>query len=175
MEKQECRKYIRELKKRYSLAEKKEKSAEIWKKVEHNTFFRDARTVLIYWSMDDEVYTHDFIRKWADRKTFLLPCVRGGELEIYYYEGEDKMCPGEAFGILEPTGQQCPGLDCIDLVLVPGVAFDREGNRLGRGKGYYDKILRGISAWKIGIGFDFQVLDHIPVEAFDVKMDEVIC
>ena len=174
MDKKMCRKFIRELKEQYSLDKRRELSVDIWQKVEQNRHFQEARTVLAYWSMDDEVYTHDFIRKWAEDKVILLPCVRGDELEIFYYEGEEGMCPGESFGILEPTGLRCEALESIDVILVPGVAFDREGNRLGRGKGYYDKVLKRTSAWKIGVCFDFQVLTQIPSESHDIKMDEVI-
>ncbi len=174
MDKKICRKLVRELKERYSSDEKRTMSAEVCRKVEQNAHFREAGTVLVYWSMDDEVYTHDFIRKWANEKVFLLPCVRGDELEIFYYEGEEGMSPGESFGILEPTGMRCEVLESIDLILVPGIAFDREGNRLGRGKGYYDKILKKTTAWKIGVCFPFQVLEEVPAEIHDVKMDEVI-
>lgn len=173
-DKKTYRKRIRDLKKNYSLTEKKEKSERIWKQVEKNSHFMDAQVVLAYWSMDDEVYTHDFIRKWAGEKTILLPCVRGEELEIYYFEGDEKLLPGEGYGILEPTGKMFQKPGDIDLILVPGIAFDREGNRLGRGKGYYDKILKATPVWKVGVCFDFQVVDSVPLEAHDVKMDEVI-
>lgn len=174
-EKKECRKRIRDLKRSYSFEEKESKSGRIWEQVEKNTRFQDARVVLAYWSMDDEVCTHDFVRKWAKEKTILLPCVRGEELKIYYFEGDHLLCPGEAYGIPEPTGECFPDLDEIDLILTPGIAFDRQGNRLGRGKGYYDKILKETQAWKIGICFDFQLVDCVPAEAHDVRMDEVVC
>lgn len=174
MDKKICRKLIRELKGQYSPEEKRKLSAGIWREVERNIHFQKARTVLVYWSMDDEVYTHDFIRKWAGEKILLLPCVKGDELEIFYYEGEEGMRPGECFGIMEPTGMRCEALEDVELILVPGIAFDRAGNRLGRGKGYYDKILKKTPAWKIGICFDFQVLEKVPCEIHDVKMDEVI-
>ena len=61
----------------------------------------------------------------------------------------------------------------IDLILVPGMAFDAMGNRLGRGKGYYDKVLRHTPAYKIGVCFDFQFLKAVPTEAHDVRMDNV--
>lgn len=173
MEKKELRNQIRDLKKNYSLKEKREKSLEIWRKVEQDEHFQKAQVVLAYWSMDDEVYSHDFIQKWAGEKTFLLPCVCGEELEIYYFEGIDKLCEGACYGILEPVGKRFSELDQIDLVLVPGVAFDGYGNRLGRGKGYYDKTLIQTSAWKIGICFDFQFVDRIPTAAHDVRMDDV--
>ena len=65
--------------------------------------------------------------------------------------------------------------DAIDLIIVPGVGFDRQGNRLGRGKGYYDRLLPRIpSAYKIGICFPFQLVEEIPAEPFDIRMDEIV-
>lgn len=81
MEKKEIRKQIREIKKQYTLEDKKRMSASVWQQVEHNEVFQRARVVLAYWSMDDEVFTHDFVCKWAEEKTILLPCVKGDELE----------------------------------------------------------------------------------------------
>ena len=62
----------------------------------------------------------------------------------------------------------------IDLVIVPGVAFDRQHNRLGRGKGFYDRLLSTLSAPKIGICYSFQLKEHIPTEPFDKKMDLIL-
>lgn len=174
MEKKEIRRQIRELKKKFSAEEKKAMSESIWEKIEENLYFRKARTILLYWSMEDEVYTHDFVQKWAGRKNTLLPCVVGDELVIRHFDGMDGLCPGAGYGIPEPVDGFLAALDEIDVVIVPGVAFDRKGNRLGRGKGYYDKMLCCTSAWKIGICFDFQLLDSIPVESQDISMDEVI-
>lgn len=174
MRKQEIRKYIRELKKQVSLKEKKEKSASVWEEVERDIHFEKARTVLAYWSMDDEVFTHEFVCKWAGRKTLLLPCVLGEELVIRYFEGKDNLCPGEGFAIPEPVGKEFEKLEQIDLILVPGVAFDAAGNRLGRGKGYYDKILKQTKAYKLGVCFDFQFLEQVPTEEHDVKMDRIV-
>ena len=90
MEKKEIRKQIREIKKQYTLEDKKRMSASVWQQVEHNEVFQRARVVLAYWSMDDEVFTHDFVCKWAEEKTILLPCVKGDELEIRYFDGREK-------------------------------------------------------------------------------------
>lgn len=174
MEKSQLRKQIREIKKQYTPQEKKEKSVAVWKQIEENPHFKKAQTVLAYWSMEDEVYTHEFVQKWASQKTMLLPCVRGEELDIRCFESVDKLCPGEAYAIPEPVGQLFSEWEKIDLVLVPGVAFDQQGNRLGRGKGYYDKILKQLTAYKIGISFDFQLVGRVPVDGQDVKMDHVI-
>lgn len=166
---------IRELKNKYTPEIKKAKSLPVLEQVEQEEHFQKAQVVLAYWSMEDEVFTHDFVCKWAKEKTLLLPCVRGNELDIRYFDGRDKLCPGEGFAIPEPIGQLFTELDRIDVVLVPGVAFDSSGNRLGRGKGYYDRILRQTKkAYKIGICFDFQLLEQVPVENHDVVMDRVL-
>ena len=62
----------------------------------------------------------------------------------------------------------------IELIIVPAVAFDRNGNRLGRGKGFYDRLLQTTSATKIGVGYDFQLIEEIPAEPHDIPMDMVI-
>ena len=154
MEKKEIRKQIREIKKQYTLEDKKRMSASVWQQVEHNEVFQRARVVLAYWSMDDEVFTHDFVCKWAEEKTILLPCVKGDELEIRYFDGREKLCPGEGYAIPEPVGRLFTDLNKIDVILVPGVAFDRTLNRLGRGKGFYDKILSQTKACKYLSLFD---------------------
>lgn len=173
-EKKALRKEIRQLKQTCLPEEKLRKSASVWEKVEGMPIFREAKTVLAYWSMDDEVYTHDFVKKWAGRKTFLLPCVRGDELELRYFDGEEKLAPGEGYAIPEPVGELFMDWAQIDLILVPGVAFDRAGNRLGRGRGYYDKVLKQTRAHKAGIAFDFQMVEQVPVEPHDVRMDSVV-
>ena len=104
-EKKALRKEIRQLKQACPPEEKLRKSASVWEKVEGMPVFREAKTVLAYWSMDDEVYTHDFVKKWAGQKTFLLPCVRGDELELRYFDGEEKLAPGEGYAIPEPVGE----------------------------------------------------------------------
>lgn len=174
MEKKEARKLIRELKKHYTAVEKRELSVPVMERIATDEHFRNAKTVLAYWSMEDEVFTHAFVKQWSKEKTLLLPCVKGDELEIRYFDGEDKLRPGEAFGIGEPVGELFTNLDKIDVILVPGVAFDQFGNRLGRGKGYYDKILKNTCGYKIGLCFPFQVMDEVPVDDYDVKMDRVV-
>lgn len=124
--------------------------------------------------MKDEVYTHTFMEKWSKRKHILLPVVQGDELEIRSYHDPSDLTLG-AYGIKEPVGAVFHDYTRIDLVIAPGVAFDTSGSRLGRGKGYYDKLLAKLTAYKIGICFPFQLLDEIPAEEFDIQVDEVIC
>lgn len=174
MDKKELRKQIKELKKQYTLQQKIEKSGKVWEQVEQDPHFREARVVLAYWSMEDEVFTHDFVCRWARHKQLLLPCVRGNELDIRRFNGIENLCPGESFGIPEPVGSLYPDPENIDVILVPGVAFDLAGGRLGRGKGYYDKMLKQTRAFKIGVCFDFQLVQQVPAEEHDVAVDRVI-
>lgn len=149
-------------------------SAEILAALEAHPAFRAASTVLLYHSLKDEVDTHEFIRKWSRKKRILLPVVVGDDLELRIYTGPKDMAIG-AYGIDEPTGELFTDYAAIDFIAVPGVAFDRSGNRLGRGKGYYDRLLPRIpSAYKAGICFPFQLVEEVPAEAFDIRMDKVI-
>ena len=130
--------------------------------------------MLLYHSLPDEVDTHAFIRRWSAQKRILLPVVKGYDLELRLYIGDDRLTEG-AFHIDEPTGTAFTDYAAIDLAVIPGVAFDRRGNRLGRGKGYYDRLLPRIpTAYKLGLCFPFQVLNQIPAEAHDIPMDEVL-
>lgn len=149
-------------------------SAEILAALEAHPAFRAAKTILLYHSLKDEVDTHEFIRKWSRTKRILLPVVVGDDLELRIYTGPNDLAIG-AYGIEEPTGEVFTDYASIDFIAVPGVAFDRNGNRLGRGKGYYDRLLPRIpSAYKAGICFPYQVVEEVPAEAFDIRMDEII-
>ena len=136
--------------------------------------WQEARTVLLYHSLPDEPDTHAFIRQWTGRKRILLPVVVGDDLELRAYAGDETLQTG-AFRIAEPTGKAFTDYAAIDLAIVPGMAFDRRGNRLGRGKGYYDRLLPRLVAYKIGLCFPFQMVEDIPAEAHDVRMDEIVC
>lgn len=175
MDKQELRKQIRAAKKAVPFCEKLQRSKIIMQRLEQLDRFRQAGTVLLYWSMEDEVQTHDFVNRWYKEKRVLLPCVDGDDLRLRQYTGPECLKAGEQFGIGEPTGPEFTDLEQVELIIVPGVAFDRKGNRMGRGRGFYDRLLKSTpKAFKVGVGFDFQLFDSIPTEPFDVPMDEII-
>ena len=175
MEKQELRKQIRAAKRAVPFCDKCARSQPIMQRVELLPQFQQATTVLLYWSMEDEVQTHDFVNRWYQEKRLLLPCVDGDDLRLRQYTGPECLKAGEQFGIGEPTGPEFTELEKVDLIIVPGVAFDRNGNRMGRGRGFYDRLLKSTpNAFKVGVGFDFQLVDEVPVEPFDVAMDKVI-
>lgn len=171
--KKEMRQYIRELKKKQLPDVLLQQSEAIWSKVENHPLFINSQTILLYYSLPDEVYTHDFIRKWHGKKNILLPVVQNDILVLKTYQGDEELKKG-SFSIYEPMGEDYTLFDKIDLVFVPGMAFDKSGNRLGRGKGYYDKLLPHIKAPKIGICYSWQIVFEVPVEDFDIKMSEVI-
>lgn len=123
--------------------------------------------------MKDEVQTHAFIEKWSRSKRIILPVVTGDELELRVYTGPQDLAIG-SYGIAEPTGAPFTDYGTIDLAVIPGIAFDRYGHRLGRGKGYYDRLLPQIPAPKVGICFPFQLIEEVPAEAFDFRMDTII-
>ena len=166
---------MRELKRAVTPEEKLRRSETVMRGVEALPEFQRARVVLLYWSMADEVQTHAFVERWYKEKTLLLPCVDGDDLRLRQYTGPECMVAGEQFGIGEPTGEEWTDLDAVELIVVPGVAFDRRNNRMGRGRGFYDRLLKSTpNAVKVGVAYDFQILDSIPVEPHDVKMDRVI-
>jgi 5-formyltetrahydrofolate cyclo-ligase len=111
-------------------------------------------------------------RAIASGKTVVLPVVLGDELELRVYSGDDSMETG-AFGIMEPMGE--PYVGDVDVAIVPGVAFSDGGVRLGRGKGFYDRMLKSLPCYKIGLCFSFQRMDISSLaEPHDVLMDEVV-
>ncbi len=106
------------------------------------------------------------------KKHFYLPRVNGVNLDILPYD-RSRLELG-AFHIEEPVGDELTDPAEIELIVVPAVAYDRRGNRLGRGKGFYDRLLSTTKATKIGVGYDFQLVDEIDVEPHDIPMDMVI-
>ena len=132
--------------------------------------------ILAYWPLMDEVDIRPLIDRLVDEgRTVLLPKVTGDEtMELRRYTSRSDLKEG-AFRIMEPVGEPFARYDQITLALVPGVAFDAAGHRLGRGRGYYDRFLTGCpSIYKIGVCFPFQRVAEVPAEAHDVCMDEII-
>lgn len=172
MEKREIRRKIKALRLMQTEAEKIAAAEQVFARLEQTAAFLMAEKILMYHSLPDELSTHAFLRKWADRKRFFLPRVNGVNLDILPYD-ESRLELG-AFHIEEPTGENTVDPSELELIIVPAVAYDRRGNRLGRGKGFYDRLLQTTKATKIGVAYDFQLLDEIPAEPHDVPVDVVI-
>lgn len=172
MEKKELRAQIKALKRQHTKEQLVEQSEKILARLEQHPDFVKAEKVMLYNALPDEVQTLNFLEKWHLRKTIILPTVVGDDIIPVEYAKETTFAVGD-FNILEPQNEPYTG--DFDLMIVPGVAFDRKGNRLGRGKGYYDRFLsQHLAVKRIGICFDFQLVDEVPAEPFDIRMDEVI-
>ncbi|MDO5446753.1 MAG: 5-formyltetrahydrofolate cyclo-ligase [Prevotellaceae bacterium] len=173
--KSKLRKSIKALKDSYSDAELAALSRSIVAEIMADADVKKAKVIAAYYSLPDEVCTHQLVDKLSRQgKTVLLPAIVDGDLELHQYQSATAMVIGE-YNILEPDGSAFTALDKIDLILVPGMAFDSKGNRLGRGKGYYDRLLPKMpEAIKIGVCFPFQLLPSIPTEPHDVRMTKVI-
>lgn len=171
--KKELRRIISARKKKYTCGELRSMSPFILHKLEELQIFKESSVILLYHSLPDEVDTHSFIEKWSSHKTILLPVIEENTIKLRYFLSVREMSTGK-FSIREPAGEICTDYAVIDLAIIPGVGFDRELNRLGRGKGYYDRLLQSVQCPKVGICFDFQLMEKIPVDNTDISMDLVI-
>ena len=193
--KEALRREIRRRKQQYTPSQLEELSEPIIARL--RPLLADARVILAYYSLPDEVNTHQLIDDLvAEGKTVLLPKVLDATtMELRRYTGPHDLAPGP-FGILEPTGSPfhlSTLSPSIDVALIPGVAFDALGHRLGRGRGYYDRFLRtmgtvpsvssvanyrgtvpSVRPCLLGLCFDFQKVPSVPVDPTDISVDQVI-
>ena len=165
------------LQKRNSLS--KEEIIEKSKKIKDALFnlehYKKSKIIMFFVSFNDEVYTHDMIKMALKNKNVIVPKVVHHEIEPSVIIDFDNLVPSGKFGILEPIEAMKLAYKNIDLILVPGIVFDKGGHRIGYGLGYYDKFLAKVpKAIKIGLAFDFQVIDKIPREMHDVPVDLVV-
>lgn len=171
-QKKVVRQSIRELKNGLTFSQKQAQADSVFSKIELLPEFKKSNNIFIYWSLLDELPTHAFISKWCDKKQFLLPAIVGNEMVLKQYSASEALLKG-SHGIMEPDSL----IDFngeIELGIIPGIAFDEHKNRLGRGKGYYDRFFNENQSLKIGVCFDFQLLETIPVSLHDVKMDKIV-
>ncbi len=174
--KNQLRKEIRQLKKQVDAEASKQKARIVFAEVETLEEFKQANVVLAFWSLPDELPTHDFVTKWSSNKKIVLPVVMGNDLELRLFEGGEQLEQSKHFGIMEPKTGKIVDPKEIEFAIIPGVAFDRKGNRLGRGKGYYDRLMPQFKEiTKVGVGYEFQLVESVPVAEFDLPVDMVIC
>lgn len=146
-------------------------SAAILAQLEQMKCFGEAKTILLYYPVNNEVDVLPLFKRYKD-KTLLLPVSHRKEMTASPFEGNEKMHRGK-FRIPEPTTPTFTG--DIDLIIVPAVAYDKQGRRLGRGGGYYDCFLKKYpNAMFIGVGYDFQLVEEVPAERHDQKVHRII-
>ncbi len=154
-------------------SERQHAADDVFALLEKLAAFVMADKVLMYNSLPDELSTRSFLDKWHGLKRIYLPRVNGVDLDILPYD-RTRTHLG-AFRIEEPDGDDVTDVSEIDLIVVPAIAYDASGRRVGRGKGYYDRLLATAHAVKVGVAFDFQLLDDdIESEEHDINVDYVI-
>jgi 5-formyltetrahydrofolate cyclo-ligase len=135
--------------------------------------------ILAYYPFRSEIDTRIIIRDAIARgKRIALPRVGKEDLELFYIKDLEQDLESGSYDIMEPIPSRCEKAEPsqIDLLLVPGVSFDRKHNRLGYGGGFYDRLLTSIpgSVPRIALSFDLQVIDEIPVSGHDLKIDILV-
>lgn len=173
MKKDDIRRKVKAQKSLLTAKERLEAAADVFEQLENNAAFVLAENILLYHSLPDELSTREFIDRWHTRKHFFLPRVNGIDLDILPFD-QSRLALG-SFHIEEPQGDETHDISEMEMIVVPGIAYDRQGNRVGRGKGYYDRLLAKSEAVKVGVGYDFQLIEEgIEVETHDVGVDIVI-
>src|SRR5262249_1424390 len=174
-EKKQLRKLLRSQRRALSPTEVTAKSRLITERLRTFIPFQHARTLVLYSADEQEVQTEMIWQEAvAQGKAVYYPRITGDRADLEFvrrYPG-DRLIPG-LFGILiPPGGDLLSGLQGTDIVLTPGVGFDRQGGRLGRGKGYYDRAFRGVlsGALRVALAYAFQVVSHIPTTPSDERV-----
>lgn len=142
---------------------------------QYNTYFKNSDVVFCYVSFENEISTHNLINALLKEKRVVVPyCAdKNGTMICVEIKSLSDLKEG-SFGILEPQSPIEFNKEEIDLCIIPGLAFDSSGGRIGFGKGYYDKFLNGLNAYKIGICHKELFFGCVPKDEFDILMDEVI-
>lgn len=179
MNKQEFRAQIKETKSILTKTTIQRDSNIIVNKLLNSSCFKECNELLCYVSFNQEVITTNIILFALEQnKKVAVPKIVNHEIKFYYIDSLEELKPG-ILGILEPFSvkEAIPSGTEVSLCIVPGLAFDIQKNRIGYGKGYYDKFFTkymNIPIKKIALAFDFQIYENLPVEEYDKKVDHII-
>lgn len=167
------RKKIRKIRESLSFEEKENLSAIIIKKFLEDDILKNSKTIMSYMSFKNEVETSKLHNQLLELgKIILLPKMIDGN--IIPIKISKEFSSGN-FGVIEPIGDEF--LEDIDLIIVPGVVFNKKGDRIGFGKGFYDRFLsfeKYKNSYKISLAYDFQIDNNFSGEEFDIKIDKLI-
>jgi 5-formyltetrahydrofolate cyclo-ligase len=186
MKNERLRQILKDKRKSLSEQEVNDKSLKICQKLDSFEMIKNCENVMVYSPFNNEVNINSFtdfcIKK---NKGVIFPRVVSGDLKVYWVDDLKKLDIGYS-GILEPNVSLCAEFEIknINLVIVPGIVFDESGNRLGMGKGYYDRFLNKLASINnitknkksliVGICYDFQVVDKLDINSHDFPMDAVV-
>jgi 5-formyltetrahydrofolate cyclo-ligase len=181
VEKEQFRRYILRLRDRQSITDIEQKSLEIIDQVLHLHEYVRARGIACYVSKDSEVDTRPLIRRALDaNKRVLVPVVKKGDIDLFFSELKDlgrELAPGN-FRIPEPRPEYLrpESLDTVDVLFVPGIVWDKDGYRLGWGRGYFDRVLRTLPEHvrSVGLSFNLQFVNRVPRDQFDLPVNTVV-
>ena len=169
--KEELRKKYLDIRK--NIINKDELNNKIYYKVVQNNRIKSAKTILIYVSFNNEVDTIKIIKYFLDKKLVAVPKIENNEMNFYYINNVDELKMGK-YHILEPITDK-KVIEFKDTVsLTPGICYSKDGYRIGYGKGYYDKFYKKNKVYSIGLCFKECILEEIPHDPFDQKVNEII-
>ena len=176
MDKKALRREIGAKKRALSSADIEARSAVLAAKLYETPQYKSAKSLYAYLSFNQEVRTEPIIRRaWAEGKRVAVPKVFGDEMVFIWIESFDNLTPQGAFHILEPIENGPVANDETALILMPGLAFDLQGHRVGYGGGYYDRYLAAQPDHPtLALCYNFQLYDHLDVDDYDVPVDVVI-
>lgn len=143
-------------------------------RIEEMYHFQNAKVIMVYFPVHKEIDLRPLVQKYANEKTFLFPALTHGKHEMVarIYEHHTPFVKGR-YGIPEPRTEVYTGK--IDMIITPGMSFDKHHWRVGRGGGYYDRFLRHYSyVYKVGVCYDFQLHNKVPHWIFDKRVDRVV-
>lgn len=174
MDKKALRSHIRTQKQALTAAQIESASRHLTQQFLQHPAYRQARSVYGYLSYNQEVRTDALLRRaQRDGKRVAVPRVEGDHMTFYWLDDLDRVQPG-CKGIPEPYGTEPVADDPHALVLMPGLAFDPAGHRIGYGGGFYDKFLAAEPHPTIALCYDFQLLDHLDTAEHDIPVDVVL-
>jgi 5-formyltetrahydrofolate cyclo-ligase len=169
------RNQVLDLRSKLSSEERKGKSWEIEKRLFSLPEFQESRTILFFASFRSEVETGGMIRRaLSGGKRVVLPKVKGKELVLFRITDFDNDVAAGAWGIPEPEKGMPTDLQDIDLIIVPGAAFDELGNRLGYGAGFYDKLLSSYRKATVALAFECQIVPAVPADHHDIPVKKIV-
>ncbi|WP_448921112.1 5-formyltetrahydrofolate cyclo-ligase [Eubacterium sp.] len=175
-DKKELRSYIKT--KRKSVENKAEKDSLVAQNLLSLDEIKNADTVLCYISLDDEICTDEIVRVLLDSgKRVAAPyCVdNNGNMDFYYINDFEDL-KIQSFGVREPVIEKCKKVTSFDntIIILPGLCFDSNGNRLGYGKGYYDRFLQIHSLISVGLCYNSLIVKKVPTDMYDKKADIIV-
>lgn len=171
--KKEIRNSILQLRREIPFSIRKAADTAITEKIVNTPEFTNAKTIFVYMDFNQEVATDEIIKVALEQgKIVGAPRISGGQMNFFVIEGESDLEPC-LYGMMEP-GTKCPLVSLADLIIVPGIAFDKNKHRIGYGGGYYDKFLaKHPKVPTIAVAYEMQILKAVPYEKTDISPDVI--